>query len=53
MAKLYDQGVHHRGVGLGDLVLYKAKVNDPTRSWGNLTLKCEELYQIIEVEIIE
>lgn len=36
VAKLYDQGIGPWGVGLGDLILRKVEVNDPTRSRGKL-----------------
>ncbi|RWW36058.1 hypothetical protein BHE74_00058944 [Ensete ventricosum] len=36
LAKLYDRGVLSHGVGLGDLVLRKAAISDPTKPRGKL-----------------
>ncbi|RRT32684.1 hypothetical protein B296_00040305, partial [Ensete ventricosum] len=48
-AKLYNHRVCPRLIMIGDLVLRKAKVSDPTRSRGKLALNWEVSYRVVEV----
>ncbi|RWV81943.1 hypothetical protein GW17_00056597 [Ensete ventricosum] len=49
ITKLYNHRVHPRLVKMGDLVLRKAEVSDPTRSRGKLAPNWEDPCQVVEV----
>ncbi|RRT33669.1 hypothetical protein B296_00037560 [Ensete ventricosum] len=49
VTKLYNRRVHPRLIKMGDLVLRKAEVNDPTRSRGKLAPNWECPYRVVEV----
>ncbi|RWW55014.1 hypothetical protein BHE74_00038391 [Ensete ventricosum] len=49
ITKLYNRRVRPRLVMMGDLVLRKAEVSDPTRSHGKLAPNWEGPYRVIEV----
>ncbi|RRT45324.1 hypothetical protein B296_00035613 [Ensete ventricosum] len=49
VTKLYNRRVCHRYVKMGDLVLRKAEVNDPTRPRGKLAPNWEGPYRVVEV----
>ncbi|RZS22344.1 hypothetical protein BHM03_00055098, partial [Ensete ventricosum] len=49
VAKLYNRQVRPRLTRMGNLVLRKAEVSDPTRSRGKLAPNWEGPYRVIEV----
>ncbi|RWW09449.1 hypothetical protein GW17_00027064, partial [Ensete ventricosum] len=49
VVKLYDRGVHPRGVELADLVLQKIKINNPIGSQGKLVPNREWSHRVIKV----
>ncbi|RWW49659.1 hypothetical protein BHE74_00044145, partial [Ensete ventricosum] len=49
VTKLYNHRVRPQLVKMGDLVLQKAKVSDPTRSRGKLAPNWEGPYRVVEV----
>ncbi|RRT58870.1 hypothetical protein B296_00038312 [Ensete ventricosum] len=49
VTKLYNRRVRPRLVKIGDLVLWKAEVSDPTRSRGKLAPNWEGPYRVVEV----
>ncbi|RWV89381.1 hypothetical protein GW17_00048470, partial [Ensete ventricosum] len=49
VAKLYNRRVYLRRVRMGDLVLRKTKVNNPTRIRGKLAPNWEGIYRVIDI----
>ncbi|RRT84647.1 hypothetical protein B296_00011507 [Ensete ventricosum] len=49
IAKLYNRKVRPRSIRLGDLVLQKTEVSDPTRSRKNLATNWEDPYHVKDV----
>ncbi|XP_065030486.1 uncharacterized protein LOC135653005 [Musa acuminata AAA Group] len=49
VARVYNRKVRPRPIKLGDLVLRKAEVSDPTRARGKLAPKWEGPYRVVEV----
>ncbi|XP_065035978.1 uncharacterized protein LOC135671746 [Musa acuminata AAA Group] len=49
VARIYNRKVRPRPIKLGDLVLRRAEVSDPTRARGKLAPNCEGPYRVIEV----
>ncbi|XP_065026171.1 uncharacterized protein LOC135650616 [Musa acuminata AAA Group] len=49
IARIYNRRVRPRPIRLGDLVLRRAEVSNPTRAHGKLTPKWEGPYRVVEI----
>ncbi|RRT69003.1 hypothetical protein B296_00021603 [Ensete ventricosum] len=49
VARLYNNKIRPRQVTMGDLVLLKAEVSDPTQTWDKLAPTWEGLYRVVRM----